>query len=647
MERLPLVTMQDAPPDAQTKIRGPHTLVPDAIELDTPENPSRTIRRAPAGEGSETSHALARLAEHAGNLAHELEIEGVIGLGGMGVVHRARQRALDRVVAVKSVRPDAPQRSGTRMLLQEAWAAAALEHPNVVPVYDLLVDEERRPRVVLRKIEGRTWTELIADPERVRSTFGVRDLLAWHLGVLMSVCNAVHYAHSRGILHRDLKPDNVMVGAFGEVYVLDWGLAVRFSGGDDGRLPLSHEERLVVGTPRFMAPEMARGEGRALGPHSDVYLLGAMLYMVLTGEAPHPGEEVKATLAAIPHFQPRLPPSTPPRLAQLVTRALAADPAARPASAEVLRQEVQAWLEERNVDALVEEAVGRLSEMRRVLDAPEINRQKLYHSFGAARFGFQAALRAGPDHTLAAGGLAEAVSTMARYELAQGDPRAAAILIDELVDPPEDLVAKRAAVLAADDARAARAAIAQKDQDPTIGQRTRIFVMSVASLFWSGILLTLWWRAETITYSQLRNGHILVVAACAGLVWWARDSLGRTALNRQVAALLVGVPTVVLFRMLAAPMMGLSLVQGFTIDLLFFSAICGLAAIAVHRASVVPALAYLLAYALVVHQPSWVYGLTAICHSILGVATFVAWAPDARGRLWRRTPEEKAALQKD
>ena len=101
-----------------------------------------------------------------------------------------------------------------------------MEHPNIVPLYDVDLDDDGQPLVVFKRIEGETWRVLLDDSEAVRRRFGVVDVLEWHLRTLMQVCTAVHYAHRCGIVHRDLKPDNVMIGDYGEVYVVDWGIAV-------------------------------------------------------------------------------------------------------------------------------------------------------------------------------------------------------------------------------------------------------------------------------------------------------------------------------------------------------------------------------------------------------------------------------------
>ena len=185
-------------------------------------------------------------------------------------------------------------------LLREAWVTGVLEHPNIVPVHDLVLDEQGMPRLVMKRIEGVEWGALIADEAQVRSRFGARRPLYWHLDVLRSVCNALEYAHSRGIIHRDIKPENVMVGGFGEVYVLDWGIALALDGRYGQRLDKTSDEERLAGTPRYAAPEMVLPEAGGQGVHTDVYLLGATLFHAVVGRGPHQGDSLAETSGGMP-----------------------------------------------------------------------------------------------------------------------------------------------------------------------------------------------------------------------------------------------------------------------------------------------------------------------------------------------------------
>ena len=166
-----------------------------------------------------------------------------------GAALSAEQVALRREVAVKVLRPGAePPASGH--LLREALVAGRLEHPNIVPIYLLGRTPEGAPLFVMRKIAGVPWSEVLGDPSRAPAFFAraAKDALAFHLSIFTRVCEAVHFAHARGVLHRDLKPDNVMLGGYGEVYLVDWGLAVALE--DDGVLQPARAATTLAGTPR-------------------------------------------------------------------------------------------------------------------------------------------------------------------------------------------------------------------------------------------------------------------------------------------------------------------------------------------------------------------------------------------------------------
>ncbi len=199
------------------------------------------------------------LSDHAPRLAssnddRDIEVLSTLGEGGMGRVFLARQHSLDREVAIKTVRDDASE-SDRSALLSEGAITGHLEHPGIVPVHALGVDREGRPVLVMKRVEGVEWATLLEDDDHPfwESRVGSRaERLDDHLEILLQVCDAAHFAHSRGIVHRDIKPQNVFIGRYREVYLGDWGLA----------LHAEREQRsgALCGTPAFMAPEMARGD---------------------------------------------------------------------------------------------------------------------------------------------------------------------------------------------------------------------------------------------------------------------------------------------------------------------------------------------------------------------------------------------------
>jgi serine/threonine protein kinase len=211
----------------------------------------------------------------------DFELAEVLGKGGMGVVYSARQASLDRKVAVKMIEAgSARMPTAKTKFMAEALVTGDLEHPNIVPIYELGGTEDGLLFYAMKEVRGASWDETV----RNGST-------ADNLEILLRVCDAVAFAHDRGVIHRDLKPSNVMVGDYGEVLVMDWGLAV--SAGGDIRNPKAAELTHAsgrAGTPAYMAPEMARCEVERIGPASDIYLLGGILYELATGLRPHSGD---------------------------------------------------------------------------------------------------------------------------------------------------------------------------------------------------------------------------------------------------------------------------------------------------------------------------------------------------------------------
>ncbi|MGV2335712.1 MAG UNVERIFIED_CONTAM: serine/threonine protein kinase [Planctomycetaceae bacterium] len=213
----------------------------------------------------------------------EYAIQNRLGKGGMGNVYRAQQTSLNRPLAVKALRSDLsnPQ-TVQRMFVAEALITAGLVHPNIVPLHDLAMDEHGRLFYSMKLVSGPNWQKVM--PERT---------LEQNLDILLRVCDAVAYAHSRGVINRDLKPENVVVGEYGEVIVLDWGIAVnrpQFAiPGQALTLPsgFTAVDLGPAGTPAYMAPEFTLRSTDRVCPQSDVYLLGAMLFELLEGRPPH------------------------------------------------------------------------------------------------------------------------------------------------------------------------------------------------------------------------------------------------------------------------------------------------------------------------------------------------------------------------
>ncbi|MCK6503377.1 hypothetical protein L6R53_08260 [Myxococcota bacterium] len=346
---------------------------------------------------------------------------------------------------------------------------------------------------------------------------------------------------------------------------------------------------------------------------------------MLTGRGPHLGDDAAETLRAVPEFRAHLPPGTPHGLAAVVRQAMARDPADRFPSVQALRLALQAFLEERTADNLARQAGLQLLALEHDLEAEAPDRQQVYRHFGATRFGFQQALEAWPDHGEAAACLRRALIRMARFELDQGDPRAAQVHLAEVEDPPPELLARRDALQAAQARAEAEVQRLRADQDPALGQRTRVFVFSLVTIGWTFIPLLAWVLDLPLTHRRLLQTHGIMLVVVVGLVIWARDSLGRTSLNRTVAHMLVVVQLFLVVSLWIGRGLGLSPEQVTITHDLLFGAVAALLIERVGRIAALPAVAYTLAAAAAVVRPDWIAPLNAVCNAVVSWLIFRAW----------------------
>jgi serine/threonine protein kinase len=263
------------------------------------------------------------------------EVLGELGRGGMGVVYKARQLSLKRLVALKMIRDAAfagPEELARFQI--EAEAIASLQSPNIVQIYEIGA-VNGAPYFSLELVEGGNLARKLAgQPLAFREA---ADLAA-------TLARAVHSAHLRGVVHRDLKPANVLLTEEGIPKITDFGLAKQLDSTDE-----SIEEGAVVGTPAYLPPEQAAGAHAEIGPLSDVYSLGAVLYELLTGRPPFRGESISDTLMMVLYDEPvpptRLRPKVPRDLETICLKCLAKDPAKRYDSAMALAEDLQRWLD--------------------------------------------------------------------------------------------------------------------------------------------------------------------------------------------------------------------------------------------------------------------------------------------------------------
>ena len=289
--------------------------------------------------------------------SQRLDIEARAASGGMGVIDIAVDRALDRRIALKTLHGHLrASEDAVRMFVREARLTGLLDHPHIVPVYDIGERENDQLYFAMKLVEGQTLGDVIrAMPRGPLDTSTLYALL----DIVTKVCDAVAFAHSRGVLHCDIKPANVMVGEFGQVYVMDWGIARLVAAeGTPASVPdpgasvpaaataASTTDNSVIGTPCYMSPEQARGDRAKLCTRSDVFLLGSLLYEIVTRQPPYSSADRTETLslavsAAFP--APRKiakDGAVPPELERIVLRAMAKKPEDRYPSVLALREDL-------------------------------------------------------------------------------------------------------------------------------------------------------------------------------------------------------------------------------------------------------------------------------------------------------------------
>jgi serine/threonine-protein kinase len=355
----------------QGKVATPHDLCRDCPELAAelarrlaadPLDATGDFDTTPP-DGAEPAKAIPQVPGY--------DVKSILGEGGMGTVWRAKDRTFRRSLAVKMLSEQHQKDADLkRRFLEEAQLMGQLQHPGVPPVHDLGVLPDGRPYFAMKLIKGKTLAALLQERES-------RDQDRPHLlAIFEHVCQTLAYAHAQGIIHRDLKPANIMVGAFGEVQVMDWGLAKVLGPREADEQPRSQgstictvrteapdsatQAGLAMGTPAYMAPEQARGEVDRLDERCDVFGLGAILCEVLTGEPPFTGRRKDALAMAqkgdlAPALQRLEQCGADRELVKLAKRCLAADKLHRPAHAGEVKDVFVAY------EAAVKERLKRIS----------------------------------------------------------------------------------------------------------------------------------------------------------------------------------------------------------------------------------------------------------------------------------------------
>lgn len=341
-------------------------------------------------------------------IGDEFDLRSVLGEGGMGTVYCALQGSVDREVALKRIKLSAAHDAEMRAkFLAEALVTGNLEHPNIPPVYEIGEDAGGSPFYAMKQIHGEPWSERI-------TAMSIQE----NLEILLKVADALAFAHDKGILHRDLKPSNVMLGDYGEVLVMDWGLALNI--GNTGHGERIDEHTSIGGTPAYMPPEVARGENQRIGYHSDIYLLGAMLYELIASKPPHSGTNTLDCLANACRniIQPTTARSA---LLAIALKAMASDHSLRHKSVSAFQQSIRDYLTHAESDQLCMQAEGELTEAEYSVT---------YDAYLRAQAKFRQAIELWPQNVAASDGLRRCNLTYAHTAYRRGDLDLAWQLLD-------------------------------------------------------------------------------------------------------------------------------------------------------------------------------------------------------------------------
>ena len=519
-------------------------------------------RDAPAPKSEPSVGPLPRIALSGG--AHrgqpdasgsaDLEILRVLGEGGMGRVHLARQRSLGREVAIKMLKDDVADVAAAEMLRTEATIMGRLEHPNVVPVHAVGLDDAGRLLLVMKRIDGAPWRDLMRDPDHPRWKLFAADAserLDAQIGVLVQVANALELAHQHGVIHRDVKPDNVLLGTHGDVYLADWGVALRME---------DRAGRDLVGTPAYMAPEMVIGDRSKIDARTDVFLLGATLHEILTGVPPYLAPTLHASLLAAYDGEPmRYAASVPAELAVVATRAMARDPEVRYATALDFRRALDELRAHRGSIALARSGQDALKSLEQTLADPAASREGIDRTLTECRFALASALREWPGNEDAARALASCLRLAIRHELTRDNPEAARALLAELAAPDLDLAAEVDTALARSAAQKGeleRLRSLDADGDLWVGARSRLAMFAMFAVLTVVLLVFLGSRnyghSGTSPWAIVRVAGFVSAAVLVLVVVFRRSVLANAVGRRITSLIVIGQLAVLVHRVIAA-----------------------------------------------------------------------------------------------
>ncbi|BBM86223.1 serine/threonine-protein kinase [Candidatus Uabimicrobium amorphum] len=277
-----------------------------------------------------------------------------INRGGMGIIYKAQQVKLKREVVIKKILPGVAKNK----FIAESLVTAYLDHPNIVPVHEIDENSDGELLLAMKLVNGISWKNLLYPKTEEQQAKAREYNLRKHLEILLKVCDAISYAHSKGVIHCDLKPENIMIGDFGEVLVVDWGIAVEINK-NYGEQRTFHKKDITtpMGTPCYMPPELAEGRGQDISYGTDVYLLGGILFEILHRRPPHTGKSLWLVLLAAKESKPPVfHPKISVQLQQTCKKSLAKNIVERYQSISEFKQAIENYLEHQESTTLANKA---------------------------------------------------------------------------------------------------------------------------------------------------------------------------------------------------------------------------------------------------------------------------------------------------
>lgn len=355
------------------------------------------------------------------------EIEKELARGGMGVVYNARQNSLKRNVAIKQILPDSWTPSVQEKFIAEATVTAYLNHPNIPAVYDLGQGEDGDVLMAMQLVDGLSWVYILYPETFKHQLIAEKYTEEDHLHILLRICSAIAFAHNKGIVHNDLKPENIMIGEFHEVYIMDWGIAVDIWDDREQQLPIVSKNMVKrpMGTPSYMPPELATGNGEQIGPWTDVYLLGGLLYEIIERQPPRTGDTTLEVLDdAVQGRTPQFSENIPSELKSICLKALEKNIEDRYQSVHEFQEDIEHYLRHRqslmiadNSDRILQNCLGNVKNYNH----DEEDNIRCYDNLAKSVAGFEQALLLWKNNAKALEGKQRAHIEYAQIALKNGD----------------------------------------------------------------------------------------------------------------------------------------------------------------------------------------------------------------------------------